>query len=98
MTATPYALVCYPDADRPFPPPRSPLEFVGPDKLSVVRRWASAPHAPAPLRPAHTPRPDTHIQDKPGVLLSKEKKKWKEERIFQESYRAQSLGTGLALH
>ena len=86
----------YSIADRPFPPPRSPLEFSGPRQ--AARRWASAPHAPAPPRPAHTPRPDTHIQDKPGVLLSKEKKKWKEERIFQESYRAQSLGTGLALH
>ena len=39
---------CYPDADRPFPPPRSPLEFSGPRQ--AARRWASAPHAPAPPR------------------------------------------------
>ena len=32
------------------------------------------PARPRPFCPSLTPRPDTHIQDKPGVLLSKEKK------------------------
>ena len=52
MTATPYARCCYPDADRPSPPPRSPLECSGPRQ--AARRWASAPHAPAPSAP-HAP-------------------------------------------
>ena len=43
---------CYPDADRPSPPLRSPLEFSGPRQ--AARRWASAPHAPAPSAP-HAP-------------------------------------------
>ena len=47
------------------PDPDKPLDVMG-----------LCPARPRPFCPSHTPRPDTHIQDKPGVLLSKEKKKW----------------------
>ena len=62
---------CYSDADCPLPPPLPPFEFVGPDKLPDV---GPPPRTPLPL-PAPRTHPDTHIQDKPGVLLSKEKEK-----------------------
>ena len=64
---------CYSDADRPFPPPRSLLEFFGPDKPPDV--VGLCPAHPRPFCPSHPPRPAMHIQDKPGVLLSKEKEK-----------------------
>ena len=54
MTATPYAPAALLVADRPFPPPRSPLEFSGPRQ--AARRWASAPHAPAPSAPRSRPQ------------------------------------------
>ena len=73
VTATPYALPLLPQRRPPIPPSSIPARILRPRQ--AARRWASALHAPAPLRPAHTPWPDTHIQDKPGVLLSKEKKK-----------------------
>merc|ERR1711965_752676 len=71
---TPYALPLLPQRRPPIPPSSIPPRILRPRQ--AARRWASALHAPAPLRPAHTPWPDTHIQDKPGVLLSKETKKW----------------------
>ena len=72
VTATPYALqpaTPTPTAHSPLPFP--PFEFVGPDKLPDV---GPPPRTPLPL-PAPRTHPDTHIQDKPGVLLSKEKEK-----------------------
>ena len=74
MTATPYALSHHtpsPTAHSPLlvPPSNAP----DPDKLPDV---GLLPRTLPPLCPSHTPRPDMHIQDKPGVLLSKEKKKW----------------------
>ena len=96
MTATPYALVCYPNADRPFPPPLPPLDFVGPDKPPDV---GPPPRTPLPLSAPRThPGPTRTYKTSPASCSRKKRKNGKEERIFQESYRAQSLGTGLALH
>ena len=64
---------CYPDADRPCPPPRSLLEFFGPDKPPDV---GPPPCTPLPLAAPRThPGPTRTYKDKPGVLLSKEKEK-----------------------
>ena len=63
---------CYSDADRPFPPPRSPLECSGPRQ--AARRWASAPHAPAPLPLTHTQARHAHTrQTRRPALKRKEK-------------------------
>ena len=66
-----------PAASTPTPTAQSPLlvppsNAPDPDKPPDV---GPLPRTLPPLCPSHTPRPDTHIQDKPGVLLSKEKKK-----------------------
>ena len=73
VTATPYALrpaTPTPTAHPPLlvPPSNAP----DPDKPPDVE---PLPRTLPPRCPSHTPRPDMHIQDKPGVLLSKEKKK-----------------------
>ena len=91
-----------PGAATPTPTSHSPL--LDPRSNSSAptsrptRRWASAPHAPAPLCPAHTPRPDMHIQDKPGVLLSKETKKWEggDQRGRLPTYATPQKGAAIA--
>ena len=55
------------------PDPDKPLDVMG-----------LCPARPRPFCPSHTPRPDMHIQDKPGVLLSKEKKKWEVFLLYQK--------------
>ena len=63
---------CYPDADRPSSPPRSPLECSGPRQ--AARRWASAPHAPAPSAPRSHPGPTrTYKTNRRPALKRKEK-------------------------
>ena len=66
-----------PVASTPTPTAHSPLlvppsNAPDPDKPPDV---GPLPRTLPPLCPSHTPRPDMHIQDKPGVLLSKEKEK-----------------------
>ena len=73
VTTTTYARLHHtpsPTAHSPLlvPPSNSP----DPDKPPDV---GPLPRTLPPLCPSHTPRPDMHIQDKPGVLLSKEKEK-----------------------
>ena len=96
MTATPYALALLPQRRPLIPLSSSPPRFRR--HRQAARRWASAPHAPAPLCPAHTPSPDTHIQDKPGVLLSKETKKWEggDQRGRLPAYATPQKGAAIA--
>ena len=89
----PVRLPLLPQRRPPIPPSSFPPRILRPRQ--AVRRWASAPHAPAPFCPAYTPRPDTHIQDKPGVLLSKEKKNGKEETSGGDSPPMQHPRKGL---
>ena len=73
---------------------RSPLEFFGPDKPPDV---GHPPRTPLPL-PAPRTHPDTHIQDKPGVLLSKETKKWEggDQRGRLPTYATPQKGAAIA--
>ena len=68
---------CYSDADRPFSPPRSPLECSGPRQ--AARRWASATHAPAPSAPRSHPGPTRTYKTNPASCSQKKKKKGNEE-------------------
>ena len=56
------------------------------------------PARPRPFCPSYTPRPDMHIQDKPGVLLSKEKKKWEggDQRGRLPAYATPQRGAAIA--
>ena len=66
-----------PVASTPTPTAHSPL-LVPPSNYSAPTSRPTlglCPARPRPFCPSLTPRPDTHIQDKPGVLLSKEKEK-----------------------
>ena len=96
VTATPYALPLLPQRRPPIPPSSIPPRILRPRQ--ATRRWAPALHAPAPRRPAHTPWPDTHIQDKPGVLLSKETKKWEggDQRGRLPAYATPQRGAAIA--
>ena len=73
VTATPYALLLLPRRRPPIPPSSFPPRIL---RTPTSRPTLGlCPARPRPFCPSHTPRPDTHIQDKPGVLLSKEKEK-----------------------
>ena len=96
VTATPYALrpaTPTPTAHSPLlvPPSNAP----DPDKPPDV---GPLPRTLPPLCPSHTPRPDMHIQDKPGVLLSKEKKKWEggDQRGRLPAYATPQRGAAIA--
>ena len=90
-----------PVASTPTPTAHSPLlvppsNSPDPDKpLDVV---GLCPARPRPFCPSHTPRPDMHIQDKPGVLLSKEKKKWEggDQRGRLPAYATPQRGAAIA--
>ena len=77
------------------PPLVPPSNAPAPDKLSDV---GPLPRTLPPLCPSHTPRPDMHIQDKPGVLLSKEKKKWEggDQRGRLPAYATPQRGAAIA--
>ena len=81
-----------PTAHSPLlvPPSNSP----DPDKPPDVR---PPPRTPLPLSAPRT-HPDTHIQDKPGVLLSKEKKKWEggDQRGRLPAYATPQRGAAIA--
>ena len=66
-------LLLYPDADRPFPPPRSRLELSGPRQ--AARRYGPLPRTPSPLLPlAHTQARHAHTrQTRRPALKRKEK-------------------------
>ena len=96
MAATPYAL----QLATPTPTAHSPLlvpasNSPDPDKPPDV---GPLPRTLPPLCPSHTPRPDMHIQDKPGVLLSKEKKKWEggDQRGRLPAYATPQRGAAIA--
>ena len=96
MTATPYAL----QPATPTPTAHSPLlvppsNAPDPDKPPDV---GPLPRTLPPPCPSHTPRPDMHIQDKPGVLLSKEKKKWEggDQRGRLPAYATPQRGAAIA--
>ena len=73
VTATPYALLLLPRRRPPIPPSSFPPRIL---RTPTSRPTLGlCPARPRPFCPSLTPRPDTHIQDKPGVLLSKEKEK-----------------------
>ena len=82
-----------PTAHSPLlvPPSNAP----DPDKPPDV---GPLPRSLPPLCPSHTPRPDMHIQDKPGVLLSKEKKKWEggDQRGRLPAYATPQRGAAIA--
>ena len=89
-----------PAASTPTPTAHSPLlvppsNAPDPDKLPDV---GPLPRTLPPLCPSHTPRPDMHIQDKPGVLLSKEKKKWEggDQRGRLPAYATPQRGAAIA--
>ena len=94
MTTTPYARLHHtpsPTAHSPLlvPPSNAPDPDKPPDVVGLC---------PARPRPSLTPRPDTHIQDKPGVLLSKEKKKWEggDQRGRLPAYATPQRGAAIA--
>ena len=95
MTATPYALVCYPDADRPFPPPRSPLEFFGPDKPSDVGPLPLTP--PPPSAPRTHPGPTRTYKTNPA-FCSQKKRKWEggDQRGGLPAYATPQKGAAIA--
>ena len=89
-----------PAAATPTPTAHSPLlvppsNSPDPDKPPDV---GPLPRTLPPLCPSHTPRPDMHIQDKPGVLLSKEKKKWEggDQRGRLPAYATPQRGAAIA--
>ena len=89
-----------PVASTPTPTAHSPLlvppsNAPDPDKPPDV---GPLPRTLPPLCPSHTPRPDMHIQDKPGVLLSKEKKKWEggDQRGRLPAYATPQRGAAIA--
>ena len=83
----------YPIADRPFPPPRSPLECSGPRQ--AARRWASAPHAPAPLPLTHTQARHAHTRQTRRPALKRKRKNGKEETSGGDSPPMQHPREGL---
>ena len=67
----------YSIADRPFPPPRSPPEFFGPDKPPDV---GPPPCTPLPLAAPRThPGPTRTYKTNPASCSQKKKKNGKEE-------------------
>ena len=58
----------------------------------------AALRTPALFHPSLARTPDTHIQDKPGVLLSKEKKKWEggDQRGRLPAYATPQRGAAIA--
>ena len=93
VTATPYAPVALLVADRPFSPPRSPLECSGPRQ--AARRWASAPHAPAPLPFTHTQARHAHTRQTRRPALKRKRKNGKEETSGGDSPPMQHPREGL---
>ena len=87
---------CYPIADRHSPLLVPPSNSPDPDKPLAV--MGLCPARSRPFCPSHTPRPDMHIQDKPGVLLSKEKKKWEggDQRGRLPAYATPQRGAAIA--
>ena len=83
----------YSIADRPFPPPRSPLECSGPRQ--AARRWASAPHAPAPSAPRSHPGPTRTYKTNPASCSQKKRKNGKEETSGGDSPPMQHPREGL---
>ena len=84
---------CYPDADRPFPPPRSPLEFVDPDKPPDV---GPPPRTPLPLSAPRThPGPTRTYKTNPAFCSQKKRKNGKEETSGGDSPPMQHPREGL---
>ena len=74
VTATPYAPAALLVADRPFSPPRSPLECSGPRQ--AARRYGPLPRTPPPLLPlAHTPARHAHTRQTRRPALKRKRKK-----------------------
>ena len=96
VAATPYALLLLPRRRPPIRPSSFPPRILrtptGRPTLGLC------PARPRPFCPSHTPRPDMHIQDKPGVLLSKEKKKWEggDQRGRLPAYATPQRGAAIA--
>ena len=83
----------YPIADRPFPPPRSPLEFFGPDKPSDV---GPPPRTPLPLSAPRThPGPTRTYKTNPASCSQKKRKNGKEETSGGDSPPMQHPREGL---
>ena len=73
VTTTPYARLHHTPSPTAHPPSSFPPRIL---RTPTSRPTSGlCPARPRPFCPSLTPRPDTHIQDKPGVLLSKEKEK-----------------------
>ena len=89
-----------PGAATPTPTAHSPLlvPASNPPDPNRPPDVGPLPRSLPPLCPSHTPRPDMHIQDKPGVLLSKEKKKWEggDQRGRLPAYATPQRGAAIA--
>ena len=85
----------YSIADRPFPPPRSPLECSG--SRQAARRWASAPHAPALPPLTHTQARHAHTRQTRRPAL-KRKEKWEggDQRGRLPAYATPQRGAAIA--
>ena len=88
---------CYSDADRPFPSPLPPLRIRRPRQ--AARRWASALHAPAPLRsPSRAHTPTRTYKTNPASCSQKKRKKWEggDQRGRLPAYATPQRGAAIA--